>query len=170
MGNTKIWIVILFIFISLGIVGIQSGWFVDIKVQEKNNDGWVLSGVEYNGKLDSKNFSQLYDSIATEVKEGKLKGELAALFFENPNTDKSVKVIVGVINNEKQSEGYTYFNQKPYKEIYSEISLGELFTPNPQNVIEVLSQKATTDYPEAQRLYLEYYPDQKSVIQSIILQ
>ncbi|KXX70151.1 hypothetical protein [Flammeovirga sp. SJP92] len=170
MGNTKIWIVILFIFISLGIVGIQSGWFVDIKVQEKKNEGWVLSGLEYNGKLDSKSFTQLYDSISNDVKAGKLKGELAALFFDNPNTDKKVKVIVGVIGKSRQSDGYTYFDQKPYKEIYSEIALGELLTPNPQNVIEVLSEKATTDYPSSQRLYLEYYPSQTSVVQSIILQ
>ncbi|WP_044201309.1 hypothetical protein [Flammeovirga sp. OC4] len=170
MGNTKVWIVILFIFISLGIVGIQSGWFVDIQVKERDNEGWVLSGLEYKGKLDSKNFAQLYDSISLEVKKGKLKGELAALFFENPNTDQEVKAIVGVISKNKQSEGYTYFEQSPYKEVYSEIVLGEMLTPNPQNVIEVLSNKADKDYPNFKKLYLEYYPNERSVVQSIILQ
>lgn len=171
MGNTKVWIVILFLFIGLGIIGIQAGWFAEIEVKEKENEGWFLTGIEYEGKLDSEKFISLYDSIMKEKKVGNLKGELAALFFESPNTDLAVKAIVGVLTKSVQdtNKEYVEYKQPKYTEIYSTILLGEMFTPNPHNVVEQLIKKADESYSGHQTLFLEHYPNETTVVQSIIL-
>lgn len=171
MGNTKIWIVILFLFIAVGIFGIQAGWFTEIEVQEKENNGWVLTGIEYEGKLDTKAFGSLYDSIVNEKRKGNLKGDLAALFFESPNTDSSIKAIVGVLSDHSQNspKKYIEYKQSKYKEIYSTILLGEMFTPNPHNVVELLIEEADKKYSDSKKLFLEYYPNESTVIQSIVI-
>lgn len=171
MGNTKVWIAILFLFISLGIVGIQSGWFSEVTINERENIGWVMTGVEYEGKLNNNEFMLLYDSISNEINKGELKGNLAALFFSNPNSEGVVKVMIGAIDTAPQKVGeYKLYNQNSYKELFAEINLGELLTPNPSNIIDKLSETADKEYPNQEKLYLEYYPNNKSVIQSVILQ
>ncbi|WP_281614467.1 hypothetical protein [Flammeovirga sp. SubArs3] len=171
-GNQK-WLFILLGFISFGIVAILSGVFADVVVKEQKSEGWTIIGIEYNGDLNSKNFIHLYDSIIQEKEEGKLKGELAVLFFSHPKDEKKGKALVGVIDKGTDKEikkSFVNYQQGPYKEVYSEINLGELFTPNPNNVIEEIDSYILKNYETTSEKYLEYYPKNGVVIQSAILQ
>ncbi|ANQ47517.1 hypothetical protein KMW28_15630 [Flammeovirga yaeyamensis] len=169
MGKNK-WIFILLGFISLGIIAILSGVFVDIEINERAHDSFVIKGYEYEGDISKKAFMHLYDSISNQKSNGTLEGNLAVLFFTHPNEIKKAKVIVGVIGNHSvQDSLFSTYEQKAFKEVYSVINLGELFTPNPSNVVDAIDLYTKEKNLKGNK-YLEYYSKETQVIQSVIIE
>ncbi|MBB6459949.1 hypothetical protein [Flammeovirga kamogawensis] len=173
LKSTRFWVITLLGFISIGIISIMTGVYSEVKIDQKESDGWELVGIEYEGKADSQVFINLYDSISKEIERDKLSGNLAVLFFQNPNTDKPIKAIVGALSTNKvasQQNGYKVYKQGPYLEVYSEIKMGELFTPNPENVINQINDLIEMSFGSVPNKYLEYYPSKSTVIQSAIVE
>ncbi|AZQ63005.1 hypothetical protein EI427_12360 [Flammeovirga pectinis] len=172
LKSTRFWVITLFGFISIGIISIMTGVYSEVKIDQRESDGWELVGIEYEGKADSQAFISLYDSISKELEKGKLSGKLAVLFFQNPNTEKPIKAIVGALSNKKAASQHNYkvYKQGPYLEVYSEITMGELFTPNPENVINQINDLIEVSFGTVPNKYLEYYPTKSTVIQSAIVE
>ncbi|OHX68141.1 hypothetical protein [Flammeovirga pacifica] len=168
MANNK-WVFILFGFISLGIIAVLSGAFVDIEIEQRKHEGFTIKGFAYEGDITKEAFTHLYDSVIQQKNKGVLKGDMAVLFYTHPSEHQKANVIVGVINDKQNNdEKFTVYHQKAYEEIYSIINLGEMFTPNPDNVIDAIDQLKEEKNLKGTK-YLEYYTSPTEVIQSVII-
>ncbi len=164
---------VLIIVASILLLGGIAGYMVlggfkkpEIKIITANN--YILAGVPFKGAASDEELLNLFDQTRNYHQQGQLKGTLAALYYENPDTDKGkVDAFVGVLVKDSSAvlpQKYQYKFIAATKSVQATITAHYLVAPSPQKIRATMLGYAQEKNLSLQNFVIEQYLTDTNII------
>lgn len=144
------------------------GGFNDPEIKTITVPEYKIIGKEYTGKMTAKEFGQLFEAAEKMLKEGKVKGDVAGVFYTNPQKESdTVQAFVGVLLKDSLQvlpEGYTIRTVAERKVIQAHIKAHVLVSPfvypdieefAKENNIVLTHVPAVEIYPSTEEMFIQ---------------
>lgn len=115
----------------------QMGAFNEPEFAYTKSPEYSLAGRTFEGSLAAEGYQKLQQEVQQNWKAGTLDGTRAVYFFNNPDTSKVVRVLVGLLVSDSSQalpEGWTYHRLPAREVIKTVLSTSRWIAPNPQEM------------------------------------
>ena len=144
------------------------GGFNDPEIKITTVPVCTIAGKAYSGKMTSKEFGQLFEVAEKLVKEGKVKGDIAGIFYTNPQKDTAtIEAFIGVLLKDSLQdlpEDYAIRTVAERKVVQAHIKAHVLVSPfvypdieefAKENNIELAHVPAVEIYPSTEEMFIQ---------------
>ena len=158
----------MFVVLAVGALFIYNnmGGFSNPATSLKAAPNRIIVGKMYEGTVMDKKFGKLFNEIEAEIKKGKIKGKLAAYYFNNPDKNKGkMKCIVGILlegDATKPFEPYVIVEIPERKVIRTTVKAHISVAANVYKAAEKFAEKNNLKYSDEN--VLEIYPSENEFI------
>jgi hypothetical protein len=143
------------------------GGFQEIPFSRTSIEGYIMAGIPYKGKATDREFRELFDKVNADHKAGKIKGTLAAVYYQTPDADKGkVDAIIGTLVPDSLGSlpaSYKYLYLAGIQAVRAEITTHPAVAPAPDKLKEKLMEYAWKNKLIPQNFVIEKYFDERNL-------
>jgi hypothetical protein len=126
-----------------------------------------VAGIPYKGKATDREFRELFEKVNSDYKTGKIKGTLAAIYYEIPDADKGkVDAIIGALAPDSLASlpaSYKYLYLAGTQAVRADINSHPAVAPAPDKLKKKLMEYAWKNKLTPQNFVIEKYFDERNL-------
>jgi hypothetical protein len=143
------------------------GGFQEIPFSQTPIQGYILAGIPYKGKANDQEFRELFEKVNADHQAGKIKGTLAAIYYETPDADKGkVNAIIGALVPDSASSlpaSYKYLYLPGSQAVRADITSHPAVAPAPDKLKQKLMEYAWENKLKPQNYVIEKYFNERNL-------
>ncbi|MDH5367383.1 MAG: hypothetical protein OEW67_10370 [Cyclobacteriaceae bacterium] len=146
------------------------GGMDEIIISHKENDGYEIVGINYEGRYRSEELEQIYFDVKQKKETGELEGELVVVNYKlggDSIENGFIKQFLGIQlskANQKIPEGFTLKVIESKMIISVNISAHNLVMPNPNKIGQKINKYASENNLERVNFTIEKYVSDRELI------
>ncbi|QHT67083.1 hypothetical protein GXP67_10700 [Rhodocytophaga rosea] len=164
----KIAAIIVTIIAGMALIGYTFlGGFQKIPFSHTTIEGYILAGIPYKGKATDQKFRELFEKVNIDHKAGKIKGTLAAIYYDTPGADKGkVDAVIGTLVPDSLASlpaSYKYMYLAGTQAVRAEITSHPAVAPAPDKLKQKLMEYAWENKLKPQNIVIEKYINERNL-------
>ena len=143
------------------------GGFQQIPFSRTSIQGYMMAGIPYKGKANDREFRELFEKVNADYQAGKIKGTLAAIYYDTPDADKGkVDALIGILVADSLSsipDSYKYLYLAGTQAVRAEITSHPAVAPAPDKLKQKLMDYAWQNQLKPQNFVIEKYINERNL-------
>ncbi|MDW7693699.1 hypothetical protein R9C00_03000 [Flammeovirgaceae bacterium SG7u.111] len=142
------------------------GGFSSIHVEKEKAEPFYIKGKHYHGQTNKREFQELVYSMMELKKNGELAGEFTICYWGDPDSDDSLKVMVGVASPTLPEVTDSLVTEKIVLEnvLVGSFETHFLGAPSPSRVNDKIKETVAEMGIKTEKLYIERYLKGNNII------
>ncbi len=172
MKSRIVFFISLMIFLGAMLAFYGMGAFDDPTLRMLQREPVWIAGQYFEGKLSGEAYQQIQTKVQQDWQSGQLKGDRCVYFFNNPDTSRSVRAIVGVLCRDSLQglpSGYAYHALPRTRVVETILYTSRWIAPNPQEIYVQMTRFAQENDAQLGEELLEIHTDNGEIITQVAL-